>query len=307
MNKKILLLGASGQVGFELNRSLQALGSVLATARSTTCSPQQTFLDLNDPEALNSLLLSYKPDMIVNASAWTAVDLAETESAAAFYLNETVPASLAQYAKAHQALLVHYSTDYVFNGHNDRPWKETDDTQPLGVYGLSKRAGEERIQSSGCHYLIFRTAWVYASRGHNFLLTMLKLARNRPQLSIVSDQIGTPTSARLIADFTQSALLNLSDQAIQSIYHLTANGQTSWFDFAKRIFEKSEAMGILTSQPAIQAIPGRDYPTPAARPDYSVLDTSKFSRDFNLVLPQWEHGLGLCLEEIHSSRTQVLS
>ncbi len=299
---RILLLGATGQVGFELWRCLQATGPVLATARQPL--PGVRVLDLTDADAVEALLADYRPQIIANAAAWTAVDAAEETPEACWRLNARLPEQLARWGAEHHALLLHYSTDYVFDGRARQPLDEARSTAPLGVYGQSKRAGEVAIQQAGCPSLIFRTAWVYASRGHNFLLTMLRLARERDQLSVVDDQIGSPTWARLIAQVSAQALQQWlaagadPDDPRLGLWHLTASGQTSWHGFATALLEQAQALGLIERLPDIQPIPSSAFPTPAQRPAWSVLDNRAIQRAFGCHLPDWQHGMQLCLQEL---------
>jgi dTDP-4-dehydrorhamnose reductase len=283
---KILLLGAQGQVGFQLQRSLACLGQLHSTTRLD--------LDLSDISAIRSLTNEVKPDLIVNAAAYTAVDKAEQETELARQINTIAPAILAEQAKKLAIPLVHYSTDYVFDGSKNSPWIETDVTGPLSHYGLTKLEGEQAILASECEHLIFRTSWVYDRRGHNFLNTMLRLAEERDQLNIVDDQLGTPTWSRHIADVTAQALAQVNkDESFwkrnSGIYHLSATGQTSWKGFAEAIFKLAEKDGRRV--PKVNGIPTTDYPTPAKRPLNSLMDNSKLQQHFGLQLPDWQQSL----------------
>jgi dTDP-4-dehydrorhamnose reductase len=275
---KILLTGRTGQVGWELERRLAALGPVIA--------PERTMLDLARPDSVASLVRSERPDVIVNAGAYTAVDRAESEAAACFKTNAEAVAVLAQEAARLDALLIHYSTDYVFDGGKRSPYLETDPTAPINTYGRSKLAGEQQIERSGCRYLILRTSWVYAMRGHNFVLTMLRLARERPQLRVVNDQLGTPTWAGDIAAATVAALDR--PQPIEGLFHTTAGGVTTWFEFAQRILALA---GLGTP---VVPIPTSEYPTAAARPAYSVLDSARFLDATGFRIGPWEDRLRAC-------------
>jgi dTDP-4-dehydrorhamnose reductase len=279
---RILLTGKDGQVGWELARRLPALGEVTALSRAE--------LDLADPIAILERVRAVKPDVIVNAAAYTAVDRAESERDQATLVNAAGPGFLAAEAHACGALLVHYSTDYVFDGRKPTPYVETDPCNPLSVYGQSKLAGERAIQAAGCRHLILRTAWVYASRGRNFLLTMLRLAKERPELRVVDDQTGSPTWAREIAIATV-ALLSRRD-ALEGTYHLTASGATTWCGFAREIVKLA---GLETP---VHAITTADYPTPAQRPRNSVLSTERLRQDAGLALPDWRESLASCLAEL---------
>ncbi len=299
---RILLLGATGQVGFELWRSLQPLGPVLATARKPVAGAR--VLDLNDRPALLALLQEYRPRIIANAAAWTAVDAAETERAACHALNAELPRQLAEWAADHGALLLHFSTDYVFDGRGEEPLNERHPTGPLGEYGRSKLAGEQALQQSGCAHLLFRTAWVYASRGHNFLRTMLRLARQRERLEVVADQTGSPTSARLIAQAATCALQGWlaggarPDDPRLGLWHLTASGQTSWHGFASELLQQAYELELIPRLPEIRPIASSEFPTPAPRPAWSVLDNRAVQRAFGLHLPDWREGMRLCLQEL---------
>lgn len=293
---KILLFGKNGQVGWELNRSLQSLDEIIALGREEA--------DFSNPESLRNIVREIKPDVIVNAVAYTAVDKAEAEEKLAATINSVAPSILAEEALRINALLIHYSTDYVFDGAKKSPYVETDEPDPINAYGRTKLAGERAIQSSSCDYLIFRTSWVYASRGHNFLLTILKLAQEREELSIVADQIGSPTSARLIAETTilciQQAMIEREKGVFSSdLYHLTSSGSTSWHGFAEQIVEiANQKLDLELKIKQIKAIPTTDYPTPATRPINSRLVLQKLESVFNLKMPGWRNELELCLEEI---------
>jgi dTDP-4-dehydrorhamnose reductase len=290
---RILLTGGNGQVGFELRRCLAVLGEVYAPGRDV--------LDLGSADSIVSTVRMHRPQLIVNAAAYTAVDRAEAEPDLAMRINAEAPRILAEEAMKLGGGLIHYSTDYVFDGRAARPYREDDPTAPLNVYGRTKLAGETGVSLSGVAHLIFRTSWIYASRGRNFLLTMLKLARERKELTIVNDQFGAPTTARLVAEATAMALArifpdgNMDAGALgdrQGIYHLTAAGRASWFEFASEILK--DAAGAAS----VRGIPASAYPTPAARPQNSVLDNSKIQERFGLSLPDWKVGLALCLEEL---------
>jgi dTDP-4-dehydrorhamnose reductase len=295
---KILLLGAAGQVGTELRRSLAGLGDLVPATRDgklpdgAACEAA----DFDAPESLRPLILRTMPDVVVNAAAYTAVDRAESEPEAAFRANAEAPAVLADACKACDALFVHYSTDYVFDGAGTRPYREDDPTAPLGVYGASKLAGEEAVRSSGARHLILRTAWVYAAHGSNFLLTMLRLARERDRLKVVADQQGSPTSAGVIADITARILKQGITQS--GIRHLTTSGQTSWHGFAEAIFAAAIARGVLERAPVVDPIATSDYPTPARRPAFSVLDNRRLQAEYAIELPDWRDGLDRVIAEL---------
>jgi dTDP-4-dehydrorhamnose reductase len=293
---RILLTGATGQVGWELARTLLPLGEVVAVNRSQA--------DLANLTELRAVIQQHKPDVIINPAAYTAVDKAETETALAHSINAEAPGILAEEAKKMGALLVHYSTDYVFDGTKDVPYAEEDTTNPSNIYGQSKLAGEQAIQSVAGDYLILRTSWVYASRGSNFLKTILRLAAEREELKIVADQIGTPTWARLIAETTahivkQTMLERQSSSFNSAVYHLTSSGQTSWHGFAQKIVDIVREQGKLElKNRAIYPIPTTDYPLPAKRPGNSRLSTSRLEQQFGLSLPAWDNALRLCMQEL---------
>ncbi len=296
---KILLLGKNGQVGWELQRSLAPLGDVLALDRLSTtyCG------DLSKPEELAQTVLAYKPDFIVNAAAHTAVDKAESEPELARVLNTDAPAALAKAAAQVGAWLVHYSTDYVFDGSGTHARQEGEGTGPLSVYGQTKLDGEKAIAASGCKYLIFRTSWVYAARGGNFAKTMLRLAQERDKLTVINDQHGAPTGADLIADVTAHAMrrvLNTQNISFSGVYHLVASGETTWHGYASHVIEKAKAikpeLGWKVAD--IAPVPTSEFPTPAARPLNSRLCTEKLQQAFGLVLPPWQQGVDRMLAEI---------
>jgi dTDP-4-dehydrorhamnose reductase len=292
---KILLLGGNGQVGHELRRSLAPLGELTVTTRSgelpdgSACEA----LDLYAPETFAPLFDRVMPDVVVNATAHTAVDRAEDEPELAFRANAEAPGELARLCAARGATLVHYSTDYVFDGTSRVPYREDDATAPLGVYGASKLAGEEHIQASGAQHLILRTAWVYATRGSNFLRTMLRVGAERDELRVVADQHGCPTPAWLIADVTASII----SQGIREsgVRHLVAGGQTTWHGFAEAIFREAAGRGLIARSPNVHPIGTADYPTRARRPAYSVLDTARLREEYGLVLPDWQGALAATL------------
>lgn len=287
----VLLFGGNGQLGRELQRALAPLGTIVATTRSGALpdgSACET-ADFNEPASLVALLDRVRPDVVVNAAAYTAVDRAEEERDAAWRANAEAPGIIARWCAAAGVPLVHYSTDYVFDGQGTRPYREDDATAPLGVYGASKLAGEEDIRAAGGRHLIFRTAWVYAPHSANFLRTMLRVGADRDVLRVVADQIGTPTPAALIADVTAQALQHAG--GLSGTWHLTANGETSWHGFAEAIFAEAVASGKLARAPKVEAITTADYPTPAKRPAYSHLDVSKLESDFGIALPSWQNGL----------------
>jgi dTDP-4-dehydrorhamnose reductase len=296
---KILLLGKNGQVGWELQRSLAPLGDVLALDRHSTtyCG------DLSKPEELAQTVLTYKPDFIVNAAAHTAVDKAESEPELAKVLNTDAPAALAKAAAQVGAWLVHYSTDYVFDGSGTHARQEGEGTGPLSVYGQTKLDGEKAIVASGCKYLIFRTSWVYAARGGNFAKTMLRLAQERDKLTVINDQHGAPTGADLIADVTAHAMrrvLNTQNISFSGVYHLGASGETTWHGYASHVIEKAKAIKpeLDWRVADIAPVPTSAFPTPAIRPLNSRLCTTKLQQAFGLVLPPWQQGVDRMLAEI---------
>ncbi len=299
MKPAILLIGNNGQVGRELHRMLPQLGELTSLGRSQ--------LDLSKPEEIRSVIRTVRPNFIVNAAAHTAVDKAETEQALARAMNTEAPALMAEEAKSIGALLVHYSTDYVFDGSKASPYTEEDPTNPQNVYGRTKLEGELAIQNSGAFNLIFRTEWVYGTEGRNFLLTILRLATQREELRIVCDQIGAPTTSREIARATTKILSQIQAQGngsfspenISGTYHMTAGGQTTWFDFAQAILERASKIdaqvpwfaAATEKRPLIARhvipIPASEYPTPARRPAYSVLSNERLARAFSVRLPDW--------------------
>ena len=295
--KRILLLGANGQLGTELRRSLVPLGEIVAATLSGRIDDAECeAADFADPQSLQPLVERVAPDIVVNAAAHTAVDRAEQERDLAFAINAEAPDVLARACAARGARLVHYSTDYVFDGGGTRPYREDDPTSPLGVYGHSKRAGELAVLGGSARHLLFRTAWVYAAHSHNFLRTMLRVGAERDELRVVADQVGTPTPAALIADVTARALQG--DPERSGVWHLTPTGQTSWHGFAEAIFEGAVARGLLARRPKVEAITTADFPTPATRPAYSVLDCTALQRDFGIQLPDWREGLAQTLDQL---------
>ncbi len=284
---KILLTGVNGQVGWELQRTLASLGDVIA--------PRRDQLDLSDIQQIRAAVRAIRPQLIVNPAAHTAVDKAESEPDLARAINAIAPATLAEEAKRLGATMLHYSTDYVFDGNKTSPWTEDDPTGPLGVYGATKLEGEQAIAAQGIPYLIFRTSWVYSQRGSNFLLTMRRLFREREQLNIVADQIGAPTWARSIAEASAQVIAQhpFDNPAHHGIFHLTCAGQTSWHGFANAILQATDLPDAKTVQ--LNPIPANQYPTPAKRPANSVLDNRKLTQHFGVRMPDWETALALCL------------
>ncbi|MEN5035230.1 dTDP-4-dehydrorhamnose reductase [Pseudomonas sp. TWI929] len=295
---KILLLGKDGQVGWELQRSLAPLGQVLAlNSRS-----QAHCGDLSNLEGLAETVRAYGPDVIVNAAAYTAVDKAESDREQAFKINAEAVGVLARAAADCGALLVHYSTDYVFPGQGTQAWREDDTVGPLNAYGASKLAGEQAIQAAGCQHLIFRTCWVYAARGNNFAKTMLRLAAERDSLGVIGDQHGAPTGAELIADITAHTITaTRCNPALSGLYHLAAAGETTWCGYARYVLEQAAALDVPLKALAEQVNPLTTdaYPTPAKRPANSRLDTHKLQKAFALTLPDWRLGVARMLTEIH--------
>lgn len=288
---RLLLVGANGQVGDALRRSLAPLGEVIATTRSGRLDDQAgcESLDLADLDAIAPLVARVRPDVVVNAAAYTAVDRAEDESELAFRINAQAVERLANACADRDIPLVHYSTDYVFDGRGTRPYRQDDPTAPLGVYGHSKRDGELAIARSGTRHIILRTAWVYGLHGHNFLRTMLRVGAERDELRVVADQYGCPTPAWLIADVTAAILRGGIVES--GIRHLVTDGQTTWHGFAEAIFEEASQRGLIARRPRVAAITTADYPTRAERPAYSVLDTGRLREDYSLDLPDWRDAL----------------
>ncbi len=294
---KILLLGKGGQVGWELQRSLSPLGELIAldADSNTLCG------DFTDPTGLAETVRRVAPDIIVNAAAHTAVDKAESEPELARTINATAPGVLAQEAQRRDAWLIHYSTDYVFDGSGEQSWREQDATAPLNVYGATKLEGERLIQQSGCKHLIFRTSWVYGARGGNFAKTMLRLAQERDSMKVINDQYGAPTGADLLADVTAHALRTaVARPEVAGLYHLVAGGVTSWHEYASMViaYARDQGVAIKVAQQAIHAVPTSVFPTPAKRPHNSRLNTDKLKHSFDLTLPDWQSGVTRMLAEI---------
>lgn len=294
----ILLLGANGQLGRELRRSLRAVGDIHVATREGVLddgSPSHR-VNLEQAGPLAELLDRLQPSAVVNAAAYTAVDRAESEPSRAFAVNAEIPGQLARWCTASGARLIHYSTDYVFDGRATSPYREDAPTHPLGIYGASKLAGEQAVAATGGAHLIFRTAWVYAAHSHNFLRTMLRLASERDELRVVADQFGSPTPASLIADVTAAALG--SDRVPSGTWHLTASGHTSWHGFAEAIFEAALASGLLARVPRVVPITSAQYPTPAARPAWSVLDNRRLAEVLGQAPPHWREGLDSVIAQL---------
>ena len=293
---KLLLLGKGGQVGWELQRSLAPLGELVALDFDST----DFHADFSRPEQLAETVLKVRPDVIVNAAAHTAVDKAESEPDFARKLNATSPGVVAEAAQRIGALMVHYSTDYVFDGSGAKPWKEDDATGPLSVYGSTKLEGEQLVARHCAKHLIFRTSWVYAARGGNFAKTMLRIAKERDKLTVIDDQFGAPTGAELLADITAHAIrATLQDPSKAGLYHAVAGGVTTWHGYARFVIEQAKAAGVeLKAGPeAVEPVPTTAFPTPATRPHNSRLDTTKLQSTFGLVLPEWQSGVARMLRE----------
>ena len=297
MSMNILLLGKGGQVGWELQRSLSVLGQVTALDFDS----QEHCGDFANPEGVRDTVRQLRPQVIVNAAAHTAVDKAESEPEFARLLNSTTPGLVAEEAARLGAWLVHYSTDYVFDGSGTRPWVETDTPAPLSVYGATKLEGEQRIQQSGCQHLILRTSWVYAARGGNFAKTMLRLGQERERLTVIDDQWGAPTGADLLADVTAHAIRHLQHRPQDGgLYHCVAAGETTWHSYAKFVLEHAskaqQAIKIIAKE--VAPVPTSAFPTPATRPHNSRLATAKLQTTFGLQLPHWQTGVARMLAEI---------
>lgn len=297
---KILLFGKSGQVGWELQRSLTPLGELIALDFDS----RQQCGDFTRLDDMAQTVRAIAPDVIVNAAAYTAVDKAESEPELVRTINVLAPGILAREARKLGSWLIHYSTDYVFDGSGSKPWMETDPTGPLSVYGLTKLEGEEAIRASGCHHLIFRTSWVYAARGGNFARTMLRLAQERERLTVVDDQIGAPTGADLLADVTAHAIRMALQQAeLSGLYHLVAGGETSWYGYACYVLHLARQAGIelKVAGDSVIPVPTSAFPLPARRPLNSRLDASKLQTTFDVRLPLWQIGVARMVEEILAS------
>ena len=294
---KILLLGKNGQVGWELQRSLAPLGELVALGHDS----KEFSGDFTNLEGLAKMVRSIAPDVIVNAAAHTAVDKAESEPELARTINALAPGMLAQEAQRLNAWLIHYSTDYVFDGSGDQPWLEADPVAPLSVYGTTKLEGEQLIRQSGCQHLVFRTSWVYGARGGNFAKTMLRLARERDSLSVINDQIGAPTGADLLADITAHAIRMARQRPeVSGLYHLVAGGETSWHGYARFVIDFARRAGVplKVAPDAIKPVPTSAFPTSAKRPHNSRMDTTKLQHTFDLNLPSWQIGVARMLSEV---------
>jgi dTDP-4-dehydrorhamnose reductase len=299
---RILLLGANGQVGHALRETLPALGELVCATRDGRLSDGTPCerADFDQPDALAPLIARIAPDIVVNAAAYTAVDRAEDDREAAYRINAEAPGVLAAACARRGALLVHYSTDYVFDGRGTRPYREDDSAAPLGVYGASKLAGEQAVRAAGGRHMILRTAWVYGLHGHNFLRSILRLARERDELRVVDDQIGTPTSARLVARTTRALLMQ--EVRRPGTWHLVARGETSWHGLAVAIIEHAHARGMLDRIPKVAPVASSEYPSRAFRPAYSCLDSGLLQREFLTPLPRWQDDLARVFETEHGRR-----
>ena len=292
----ILLFGKNGQVGWELQRALAPLGNLIALDRHSAdyCG------DFENPQGIAETVRKLKPTVIVNATAYTAVDKAESDKEKAQRVNATAVEFLAKAAEECGALLVHYSTDYVFNGSGDKPWNEDDATEPMNVYGETKLQGEQAIARNMSKYLIFRTSWVYAARGNNFAKTMIRLAKDRETLSVINDQFGAPTGADLLADSTAHAIrVALVKPEVSGLYHLIASGTTTWFEYADMVIAQARAKGVELQVQTINPVETAAFPTPAKRPNNSRLNTTKFRETFGLALPEWEAGVTRLIDELY--------
>lgn len=298
---KILLFGKGGQVGWELQRSLAPLGDLVAVDFDT----REFCGDFTHLDGIAETIRAVVPDVIVNAAAHTAVDKAENEPEAARTVNALAPAAIASEASRLGAWLVHYSTDYVFDGSGSRPWVETDDTRPLNVYGSTKLEGEVAICNSGCNYLIFRTSWVFAARGGNFARTMLRLAQERDRLTVIDDQTGAPTGADLLADVTAHAIRTaMHRKEVAGLYHLVAAGETSWFGYARFVldFARETGLKLKVDPEEIVPVPSSAFPSPAQRPKNSRLNAAKLQTTFDLRMPPWQAGVVRMLTEVLEKR-----
>lgn len=296
----ILLFGKTGQVGWELQRALAPLGNVIAL----DVHSKEFCGDFSNPEGVAETVRAIKPDVIVNAAAHTAVDKAESEQEFAQLLNATSVEAIAKEAAKIGAWVVHYSTDYVFPGDGETPWRETDATAPLNVYGQTKLDGEKALREHCAKHLIFRTSWVYAGKGNNFAKTMLRLAKERKELSVINDQVGAPTGAELLADCTAHAIrVAMVKPEVAGLYHLVASDTTTWYDYAALVFDEARKSGMELAIEKLNAVPTTAYPTPARRPQNSRLNTEKFQHNFGLVLPAWDAGVKRMLAELFTAQS----
>jgi dTDP-4-dehydrorhamnose reductase len=299
---KILLFGKNGQLGWELQRSLLPLGDLTTLARDS----QDFCGDLTDLLGLADTIKKIKPDVIVNAAAYTAVDRAESEPDMALLINSDAPRVLAKEAKLLDALLVHFSTDYVFDGLGDHSWREEDATNPLNIYGETKLAGEQAVRNINCKYLIFRTSWVFGARGNNFAKTMIKLAQEQNSLTVINDQHGAPASVELLADVVAHAIRTVQQQTgLEGLYHVTANGETSWYHYACFVIDYALKAGVnlKIKSDQIRPVPSNAFHVAAKRPKNSRLDTTKFEKAFNLKMPHWKTGVSRMLSEIIENKS----
>ncbi|MDR9888873.1 dTDP-4-dehydrorhamnose reductase [Pseudenterobacter timonensis] len=296
----ILLFGKTGQVGWELQRALAPLGNLIAL----DVHSQEYCGDFSNPEGIAETVRKIKPDVIVNAAAHTAVDKAESEPEFAQLLNAISVEAIAKEAAKIGTWVVHYSTDYVFPGDGETPWSETDATAPLNVYGQTKLDGEKALQEHCPKHLIFRTSWVYAGKGNNFAKTMLRLAKERKELSVINDQVGAPTGAELLADCTAHAIrVAMVKPDVAGLYHVVASETTTWYDYAALVFDEAKKAGVELAIEKLNAVPTTAYPTPARRPHNSRLNTGKFQQNFNLVLPAWQIGVKRMLAELFTAQS----
>lgn len=312
---RILILGGTGQLGRELAVALPPLGEVIVATRDGTRAPglEAVSVDLDLPVRLREVVRDTRPDVLVNAAAYTAVDKAEQEPESAHQVNAVAPGVLAEEMADQEGLLVHYSTDYVFSGESGRPWRETDPTVPINIYGHSKLGGEEAIRLTGCPHLIFRSSWVYAAHGHNFLRAMLRLGAERDELDVVDDQTGAPTWARDLADATSQVLAGLYQHGTApaeslggrgGTYHLTAAGETTWYGYAKELFTRAVEYGLLKREPGVSPTTSEAFGAPARRPAYSVLHCERVKEAFGISLPPWQDSVAQCLQELAEERTE---
>ncbi len=299
---KILLFGKNGQLGWELQRSLAPLGEVIALAKDS----QDFCGDLENLQGLTDTIQKIKPDVIVNAAAYTAVDKAESEPDMALLINSEAPEVLAREAKILDALFIHFSTDYVFDGQGDHPWLEKDETNPLNIYGETKLAGEQAVRNISCKYLILRTSWVFSARGNNFAKTMLRLAQERNSLTVIDDQYGAPASAELLADVVAHAIRAVQQQTgMEGLYHVTASGETSWYHYACFVIDYALKAGVnlKVKSDQIKPVPSEAFNVVAKRPKNSCLNASKFEKVFNLKMPHWKTGVSRMLTEIIENKS----
>lgn len=302
---RLLLIGANGQLGYFLHRTLIGLGDVIATTRSGRLPGSNAACesaDIEQSDALGRLIKRIAPDIVINAAAYTAVDRAESDPQSAYRTNAEAVAALARACRVADALLIHYSTDYVFSGSSNRPWREDDRCEPVSVYGASKLAGEVAIRDSSCRHMIFRTAWVYGHRGRNFLRSMLKHGSAGDSVRVVADQVGSPTPAPWIAQAT--ALILARHNNPSGTWHLTAAGESSWHGFAEAIFEDALRAGLIEKHPRVDAISSIEYPGAARRPNYSRLDNGKVLADFGIALPHWRQGVTRVVADLATAREE---